>query len=111
MQTGLRTHKGASLRIAEPDCLPAHMRPHMRELLSVASANPRKGHASALMHQVCQEADDARTTLLLTVAPFAEGMTTEQLQKWYERFGFVVIQTEPALMMARQIQPNRIKTL
>jgi hypothetical protein len=80
----------------------------MREILSVASSNPRKGDATALMYRTCQEADDARVTLIVHVKAFADGMTDEQLQKWYERFGFQVVQTEPSLMMARQIQPNRI---
>lgn len=109
METGRRDYKQASLRIAIPTSLPAHMQPHMRELLSVSSGNPRKGHATALMYQVCQEADDARMTLLIQVDPFDDGMTKEQLQKWYDKFGFEVIQTEPALLMARKIKPNRIK--
>lgn len=108
MTPGLRQHKQATLRIAIPTGLPEHMQPHMREILSVASGRPRSGQATALMYQVCQEADTACKTLLLTVAPFGEGMTAEQLQKWYTKFGFGVIQDEP-LMMARQIQPNRIK--
>ncbi len=111
MNVGQREHKSASLRVAVPECLPEHMRPHMRELVGVSSGNPRKGHATALMYQVCQEADDACKTLILTVAPFGEGMTDDQLQKWYERFGFEVIQTEPAVMMARQVIPNKLRLI
>ena len=79
----------------------------MRELLSVKAENPRKGHATGLMYQVCQEADDARMTLIITVAPFEEGMTQQQLEKWYSRFGFEEIQANPVIM-ARRVQPNRI---
>lgn len=111
MNEGLREHKSASLRVAVPEALPEHMRPHMRELVGVSSGNPRKGHATALMYQVCQEADDGLKTLILTVAPFGEGMTEEQLTKWYERFGFQIIQTEPALMMARQVIPNKLRPI
>lgn len=108
MEVGLRQYKQASLRVAIPTALPEHMQPHMRELLSVKSESQRKGEATALMHKVCQEADDARMTLLIHVVPFDEGLTLEQLQKFYTKFGFEVIQTEPALMMARRVQPNRI---
>jgi len=108
MQPGLRKHKQASLRVAIPTGIPAHMQPHMRELISVKSGNPHKGQATGLMYQVCQEADDACKTLLIHVEPFDEGMNKEQLQKWYEKFGFSVIQTEPVLMMARQVQRNVI---
>jgi hypothetical protein len=109
MEPGLRTYKQATLRVAVPESLPEHMQPHMREILSVRSGSRQKGEASALMYRTCQEADDACVTLILQVAPFESGLTIEQLQKWYEKFGFAVIQTEPALMMARQVQPNRIK--
>ena len=108
MQPGLRQYKQASLRVAIPTALPEHMQPHMRELLSITSGSPRTGQATALMHQVCQEADTACMTLILAVAPFADGMTAEQLEKWYMRLGFVILQTGP-LMMARPVQPNKIK--
>ena len=65
MQPGLREHKQASLRVAIPEALPEHMRPRMRELISIQSGNPRKGHATALLYQVCQEADDACMTLII----------------------------------------------
>ena len=108
MDVGLREYKQSSLRVAIPTGLPEHMQPHMRELLSIQSGNPRKGHATGLMYQVCQEADDACKTLIIHVEPFDEGMTQEQLKKWYEKFGFVEIQTDPVLMMARQVQRNLI---
>jgi len=109
MEAGLRTYKQATLRIAIPTSLPEHMQAHMREIMSVHSANPRKGQATALMYQVCQEADDDLKTLILVVEPFGDEMTTEQLTKWYKKFGFNILQEEPKLMMARQVVPNRIK--
>ena len=108
MEIGLRIHKSASLRVAVPESLPEHMQPHMRELVSVASDERGRGHASALMHRICQEADDACVTLLVQVKAFAEGMTDEQLQRFYSKFGFIVIQTEPVVLMARQVVPNRL---
>lgn len=107
MQVGLRKWKSASLRIGEPD-IPAHMRPHMREVLDVKSENPRNGDATRLLYQVCAEADKAFTTLLLMPAAFDAGMNTEQLEKWYAKFGFERIQDEPVLMARQIVPPVRI---
>jgi hypothetical protein len=98
MHAGLRTHRSASLRVAEPEALPADMRAQVRELVDVRSTNPRKGHASGLMFNVCHEADKAWLTLIVAVRPFAEGMTMAQLQRWYGKHGFVEIQHSPCLM-------------
>lgn len=104
---GLRTHKRASLRVMETTSVPEDMRASIREIVSLASDERGNGHATALMHQVCAEADMAGLVLLLEAKPFAEGMTQEQLEKFYERLGFVKIQDEPVLM-ARQAQALRI---
>jgi len=107
--TGDRSYEKARLRLVEPICVPEEMRPGMRELLSLSSADRGRGHATALMHQVCQEADDNLITLILIVDPYDAGMDEKQLERWYTRFGFTPIQPTP-LMMARQVQPNRIIT-
>lgn len=98
MEPGLRTHKQASLRVAIAQSLPVEMWETTREIIGVQSDAPRKGYATALLHQVCAEADRARIVLFLQVRPFAEGMSEEQLTKFYARFGFTVIQAEPCLM-------------
>jgi len=108
MTPGPRIHHSASLRVAIPESLPEEMRDDIREILAVATTNPRKGHATALMHQVMAEADFAWVTLMIHVKPFANGMTLEQLAKWYARFEFVEIQSEPVLLMARSPQKPRI---
>ncbi len=105
MDIGIRTYKQASLRVAAADGLPEEMRALVREILSVQSANPRKGDATALMHQTCAEADKYWFTLLVQVKPFDDGMSMEQLQKWYGRFGFVKVQDEPCVLMARNPKP------
>lgn len=105
---GLRIHKQASLRVAVPTSLPAHMQKHMRELISIDSEVQRQGHATGLMHNVCQEADNACMTLLVQVNPFRGGMTAEQLITWYSKFGFIEIQNDPVVMMARQVRKNVI---
>lgn len=91
MEPGIRTHKTATLRISICEALPDHMREGTREIVNLRSDSQRKGYASALMHQVCGEAD--RTGVILIVQPgqFDAGMTTEQLEKWYAKFGFVAL--------------------
>lgn len=103
MTPGLRDYKQATLRVAIPECLPEEMREKTREIVSVHSANPRKGHATLLMHQVCAEADRSGMVLILMPAKFDEGMGDEKLQRWYAKFGFALIQETPPLM-ARQVQ-------
>lgn len=107
MTPGLRTHKRASLRIADPTGIPEDMRDGMREILSLQSEDRGKGHAKALMHQVCAEADRHNIVLLLQPQPFAEGMTQERLEKFYESVGFRRIQERPVLM-ARQVQAFKV---
>lgn len=89
MKIGLRTHKGASCRVAICLGLPEHMREGTREIVSVRSTNPRKGHARALMHAICTEADEAGMVLIVQPGAFDEGMSTEQLERWYAGMGFV----------------------
>lgn len=101
MAVGPRTHKQASLRIAVAECLPDDMHADTREVVGVASANPRKGHATALLWEVCREADAACVMLVLFPSAFADGMDDAALERWYARFGFVAVQREPAVMMAR----------
>ena len=103
MSIGRREIGSASCKIVEASGVPEHMQPMMREVLDLTSTNPRKGHATALMTRICAEADRTRTTLLLTAHAFQDGMTDEQLAKWYERFGFIKIQDQPVIM-ARQVQ-------
>lgn len=107
MTPGLRQYKAASCRVAIAMGLPEDMRDQTREIVGVQSTNPRKGHATALLHTVTAEADREWMTLLIHVEPFDDGMTGEQLMKWYGRFGFVKIQDDPVLM-ARSPQPPLI---
>ncbi len=102
---GLREHRSATLRIAIAEALPEDMRPMTREIVEVHSSNPRKGHATALMHQVCAEADKWWMTLFIKVEKFDEGMGDDDLKRWYGRFGFVVIQIEPCLMVRSPQKP------
>jgi hypothetical protein len=92
VKEGLRQHKSASVRIGLPD-LPleasASVRQSVRELVDLKSGNQRKGHATALLHQVCDEADEGANVLMLMVSqPEEAELSNERLVKWYSRFGF-----------------------
>jgi hypothetical protein len=108
MNIGQRQYKQASCRIEIPECVPEDMRQGMREVVSVASENGRNGEATALMFGVCAEADVDGVVLILMPQPFSHSLTpepamsAEQLEKFYSKFGFVVVQQEPAVLMARQ---------
>lgn len=102
MTPGLRHFKSASLRVAVPLGLPDEMQDGIREILDVKSGNPRKGQASSLMRNVCSEADADSAVLMLHVNQFDDGLSNEQLLKFYGKFDFTVIQTEPATLLARQ---------
>lgn len=103
MQPGPRHYRSAMLRIAICEALPDHMRDGTREILSLSCANPRKGYATHLMAEVCREADEAGIVLIVQPGQFEEGMTTEQLEKWYTRFGFMALPKEEGMptVMAR----------
>lgn len=110
MTPGLREHKQASLRIAIPECLPEDMRDQSREIVSLTSTNPRKGHATVLMWTVCHEADQARMLLILQPKHFGDGeLDDRKLERFYGKFGFLTIQRDPAVLMARS--PDLVKRI
>lgn len=81
--------------------IPVEMRDGIRELTKLHTPIERRknGDASQLLHDVCDEADRQNLVLLLHCAPFGDAdLGASQLQAWYERFGFMVIQAEPKLM-------------
>lgn len=106
MTPGLRTHKSASCRVVIPSGIPEDMREDTRELVDLESLERGNGHASALMHQVTAEADRTWKTLILTAQPFQEGMSQEQLERFYARHGFVRIQDEPVIMARSPERPR-----
>lgn len=101
MNTGLRKHKSATLRVAVPEALPQHMQEGVREILSVQCSNPKKGHATRLLREVCAEADRSGTVLMLEARAFDDGMDDAQLKAWYMRSGFVQTQESPIIMARR----------
>lgn len=109
MNIGTRQYRQASCRIAIPTGLPDEMKDTVREVLGVMSGSKRNGEATALMHQITAEADFAWMTLLIHVKPFDDGMTAEQLEKFYGKFGFAVIQHEPILMARSPVKPKIVR--
>lgn len=105
MPTGVRHYENASCKLRICTAVPNQLRSKTRELVSldVPENLRRTGMATALLTNVCDEADACEMLLLLFPEPFGEGprMTVEQLADWYSRFGFQTIQYKPALMMAR----------
>ncbi len=109
MTPGLREHKSSSLHICVAEGLPEDMQPMTREIVSLASGNPAKGHATTLMWSVCHEADLAGITLILQPKPFGEeGLDAEKLKRFYMKFGFVEFQQHPEVLMARTPARSRV---
>jgi len=89
------------------------MRERIREIgnLYVEPGERNKGYATRLLRKVCQKADAANMVLMLFAEPFEDdsgaveltlnGLTTEQLVEFYNRFGFAITQMQPQIMMAR----------
>lgn len=94
MKPGKREHATASASIGYSMLVDAHLRGRLREItaLSTPDADQRKGYGTALMHSICQEADQSSIVLMLMP-------DTEELAFWYERFGFKPIQFDPVIMM------------
>lgn len=103
MKNGRREHGAASLVIGDCVALPQHMLPVTREVCSVHTpgASQGRGDATALMHQVCDEADRESITLVLWPNPFGDdiALSRAQLIEWYaRRFGFVRLPGDVAML-------------
>ena len=105
MKPGTYTHGQASVRIGYTQVVPAPMRGRLREITSLSVAREARGQgaASALMHEVCAQADAAGLALMVLVEPYdGASMDELQLSAWYARMGFKTIQAVPVMMMVRQ---------
>lgn len=107
MRPGRRELNEASVEIANTVAVPAAMRPGIREVKSlwVPKEQRKKRLATMLMNLICQEADANGITLILTAREYDDdSLTEEQLVKWYERFGFQVLQLDvTGTVMARKV--------
>jgi GNAT superfamily N-acetyltransferase len=101
MEPGTRSNGPASLQLVRMVGIDDSVTEGLLEVKSVKTVKPQRhqGHASRLLEQVCEEADKNGTLLVLTPEQFDNGpIGSKQLQDWYERFGFAVIQDRPVLM-------------
>jgi GNAT superfamily N-acetyltransferase len=69
----------------------------------------RQGYATELVKSIVQDADIEGVVLILTPRTFGRSAGLEDLAKWYERFGFAVIQKKPIVLMARMPQVYKTK--
>ncbi len=98
---GTRKFGAATCTVKRSMQIPVHMRDGIREVshVYVPFEQRRQGYATGLMRDLCAEADRLGLVLLVHAKPYADWeMDLEGLQRWYERFGFAVIQAEPRLM-------------
>lgn len=114
---------GASLVLRYSGLVAPVYRGLLREIaeLYVPPELRHQGRASALMAEVCRQADNESVTLLLMPNPYEErpgahpGLTQRGLAVWYAaRFGFFTLQHDPALVMIRlpgEIQPTQAMPL
>jgi GNAT superfamily N-acetyltransferase len=60
----------------------------------------KQGFATELMKSITEDADLDGCVLMLQPKPFGR-VGLEDLASWYEKFGFMVIQRAPVVLMAR----------
>lgn len=109
MKPGTIEMDGARLDLSYPAIVPPELRNNVLEIsnLLTESAVRRQNRASALMQEVCQQADQDRKWLIVLVGAYDQGgPSTEQLTDWYTRkFGFTALQTYPQPLLMRTPQP------
>lgn len=111
MKTGTRTHASASVNVGYSQAIASHLRGRLRELTHLHSAEQGKGDARELMRGLFEEADKDEITLMVTVHPYADGLTAEQLEDWYARMGFFELQDEPLIMIRLPYASQPMRTL
>lgn len=95
MKHGTRTYGASSLMAGKSKALPDHLSSIVEiSALYTPEAMRGQGQATELLNRTCGEADKSRTVLMLMPDDL-------RLSKWYQKFGFVVIQADP-IIMARQ---------
>ena len=84
----------ASLHIGYPQCVPGNQRGHIREITRfyVPEEFRGKGEGTALLQDVCEQADIKQLALMLIA-------DTERLLLYYGTFGFELIQPTPMIML------------
>ena len=78
-------------------------------LSDLFSRDRRKGHATRLLLEICEYADKFGLSVLLEVANAEDIFALSQpaLTKWYQTFGFIVVNQSPVLM--QRVPPRRAR--
>lgn len=96
---------GASLDLSYPSIVPPEERNNVLEISNLLTqyANRRQNRASALLQDVCEQADHEGKCLLVLVGAFdTGGPSNEQLTEWYtSKFGFTALQLDPQPLLIR----------
>jgi len=98
---GQQSRGSASCMVSKTVQVPLSMRESIREVSRVYTpkADRGQGLATALMRDLCEQADALHLALLIHVQPYSDSeMDAAQLEAWYARFGFQVFQEFPKLM-------------
>ena len=93
----------ASCRVGHADIgLRADLADNLREVthVYVPEEKRKQGHGTALMNYLTYAADKHEVALLVEVKSEGE-MTSDQLEAFYARHGFVRFQAEPEVLMVR----------
>jgi GNAT superfamily N-acetyltransferase len=93
MKPGKRQLGPCTLKLTYSQIIPANLRGGLLEVsqLKTDEAHQRKGYATRLLDEVCTEADDSRTVLVIMP-------DTDSLELFYGRFGFEPVQRNPVIM-------------
>lgn len=78
--------EGDAFALVSPTDVPAIWQ---LDMIRVPPKQRRAGIASQLVARVCDAADAACVTLVLTIHETTDGPSEAELQRWYERSGFV----------------------
>jgi GNAT superfamily N-acetyltransferase len=103
------SNEHSSAEVVEPTSLPPSLKGVLEMVRVFTAPNGRKqGFATELVKSICSDADIEGVVLMLSPKTFSTGGLTD-LQAWYERFGFQVIQRKPVVLMARMPQVFKVK--
>lgn len=97
MKTGTVELGNASIHIGYSQVVPPNQRGHARELTEfcVPDEHRGKGEGTNLLSEICREADEKHLLLIISA-------DTKRLEDFYARFGFVTIQRDNVILMARK---------
>lgn len=102
------SNEHSSAEVVVPTSLPPSLK-GVLELVRVFTApeGRKQGYATELIQAICHDADVEGVVLMLSPKVFSTG-GLQDLKEWYRRFGFVVIQRNPVVLMARMPQVFKV---